>query len=100
MQVGQKLIIEVTIHDGMLYLRPIGAGINHLRRDLWEKSGKICYQASINEPDLVGMVEFEFKNNYKIQRVAHQTMLGHLRIQRLSKALSFMSRAFIEPLNS
>lgn len=40
--VGQKVIVEVTIHDGMLDLRPNGAGNRHLRCDLWEKSRKIC----------------------------------------------------------
>ena len=41
-QVDQKVIVEVIIHDGMLDLRLNGAGIRHLRRDLWERFGKIC----------------------------------------------------------
>jgi len=31
--------------------------------------------------DLGGTVEFEFKGHYKLQRVVHQTTLGHLRIE-------------------
>lgn len=49
-QVGQKVTIEVNIHDGMLELRPNGVGDRHLRRNLWERFGKIYHQGSINEP--------------------------------------------------
>ena len=42
-QVGQKVTIEVTIHDGMLDLRTNGMGGRHLRRDLWARFGKICH---------------------------------------------------------
>jgi hypothetical protein len=72
----------------------------HLRRDLWARFGKICRQESINEPELGGTVEFKFKKHYKIQRATQQTTLGHLRIERLSRALSVVSRALIEPLSS
>jgi len=33
MRVGQKVTVEVTIHNGMLELRPKGAGGRHLRCD-------------------------------------------------------------------
>jgi len=35
-RVGQKVTVEVSIHDGMLDLRPNGAGNKHLRCDLWD----------------------------------------------------------------
>ena len=91
-RVGQKVIVEVTIHDGMLD--------RHLRHDLWERSGKICRQGSINEPDFGGAIEFKFKRHYKLQRATQQTTLGHLRIELLSRALIVVSWALIEPLSS
>lgn len=48
----------------------------------------------------MGIVKFEFKKHYKTQRANQQTTLSHLRIKRLSRALSIVSRALIEPLNS
>jgi len=92
--------VEVAIHDGRLDLRPNGAGGRNLRCNLWARFEKICCQESINEPKLGGTVEFKFKKRYKTQRVAQQTTLGHLRIERLSRVLSIVSRALIEPLNS
>ncbi|MCY6488242.1 hypothetical protein, partial [Actinobacillus pleuropneumoniae] len=86
------MTVEVTIHDGMLDLRPNGVGGRHLRCDLRARFGKICHQESINGPKLGGMVEFEFKRLYKTQRAAQQTTLGHLRIERLSRVLSIESR--------
>lgn len=94
------MTVEVTIHDGMLDLRPNGAGDGHLRHDLWARFGKIYHQSSFNEPDLGGTVEFKFKKCYKLQGAAQQTILGHLRIERLSRALFFLCQASIEPLSS
>lgn len=105
MRVGQKVTVEVTIHNGMLDLRPNGAGGRHLRHDLWEIFGKIYHQGSINDPDLGGTVEFKFKRPYKLQRAAQQTTLGQLRIEQLyalhslSRALFDLYREFIERLN-
>ena len=61
------MTVEVTIHYGMLDLRPNGVGGRHLRRDLWTRFGKINHQGSINELDLGEMVEFKLKSaiNYK-----------------------------------
>lgn len=98
--VGQKVTVEVTIHDGMLDLRPNGVGDRQLRHDLWARFGKICCEGNINELDLGGTVEFKFKKCYKIQMVSQQTTLGHLRIQRLSRVLIVVSRALIKPLSS
>jgi len=86
--VGQKVTIEVTIHDGMLDLRPNGTGSEHIRRNLWAIFGKIYYQESINGPELGGTIEFEFKRHYKTKRAMQQTIVGHLRIERLSRVLS------------
>ena len=77
------MTIGVTIHDVMLDLRPNGAGGRHLRCTLWEIYGKIFHQGSINELDLGGTIEFEFKRHYKFQWVTQQTTLGHLRIELL-----------------
>ena len=66
-QVGQKVTIEVTIHDGILDLRPNAVGGKHLRLDLWARFGKICCEGTINEPDLGGTVELKFKKHYKLQ---------------------------------
>jgi len=92
--------VEVTIHYGILNLRPNGVGSRHLRCDLWVRFGKTYRQESINEPELEVMVEFEFRKCFKIQRATQQTTLGRLRIERLSRALSVVSQALIEPLSS
>ena len=89
MRVGQKVTIEVTIHDGMLDLRPNGTGDRHLRHNLWARCGKIRHQGRINEPDFGGTVEFKFKMFYKLQGDTQQTTLGHLQIEQLSRALFF-----------
>jgi len=89
--------IEVTIHDGMLDLTPNGAGDKQLRCELWARFGKIYHQGSINEPVLGGTFEFKFKKCYKVQRATQQTILGHLRIEQLSRALIVVSRELIEP---
>lgn len=94
------MTVEVIIHDGMLDLRPNGAGDRHLRRDLWARFRKICRQGSINEPDLGRTVEFKFKKCYKLQGAAHETTLGHSQIERLSRALFVLCQALIEPLSS
>ena len=91
MHIGREVTIGVTIHDGMLDLRPNGVESRHLGCNLWARFGKIFCQESINEPKLGGMVEFEFKKNYKIQRATQQTTLGHFRIERLSETLSVVS---------
>jgi len=98
--VSWKVTIGVTVHDGMLNLRPNGAGGRHVRCDLCARFGKICHQKSTNGPKLGGMVEFKFKRHYKTQRAGQRTTLGHLRIERLSRALNIESRAIIEPLSS
>ena len=69
-RVGHKVIVEVTIHDGMLDLRPNGAGGRHLRRDLWARFGKIFRQDSIDGLKLWGTVKFEFKSRYKTPRAS------------------------------
>lgn len=61
------MTIGVTIHDGMLDLRPNGEGCRHLRCDLWDRFGKICRQESINGSKLGGMVEFKFERHHKTQ---------------------------------
>lgn len=90
------MTVEVTIHDGMLDLRPIGADGRHLRHDLWEIFRKICRQGSINKSDLGGTVEFKFEKHYKLQGAAKQTTLGNLRIELLSRPLFVLCRALIE----
>ena len=100
MRVSQKVTIEVTIHDGMLDLRPNRAGDRHIRHNLWERFRKIYYQGSINELYLGGVVEFKFKKRYKLQRDAQRTTLGHLRIELLSRYLFVLCQALIEPLCS
>ena len=59
----RKVIVGVTIYDGMLNLRSNGVGDEHLRCDLWAIFWKICCQERINEPDLGGTVEFKFKKH-------------------------------------
>jgi len=98
-RVGWKVIVIVTIHNVMLGLRPNGVGGRHLRRTLWARFGIIYYQGSINGPDLEGTVEFEFKMNYKLQRDAQQTTLGHLRIE-LFHIQRFMNPNLFNLLNS
>jgi len=85
-QVGWEVTIGVTIHDEMFDLRPNGADVGHLRRELWERFGKICCQESINGPKLGGVIEFKFKRCHKTHKASQQTTLGHLRIERLSRA--------------
>ena len=68
--IGQKVTIEVTIHNGMLDLRLNGAGGRHLRCNLWASFGKIFCQESINEIELEGTTKFKFKKRYKIQRIS------------------------------
>lgn len=94
------MIVEVTIHDGMCDLRPNVVGSGHLRQTLWARLEKIYCQEIINGLELGGMVKFEFKRCYKTQRVAQQTTFGHLRIEKLSRALSIESQAIIETLSS
>lgn len=104
-QVGQKVTVEVTIHNVMLDLRPYEGGGRHLRHDLLVRFGKICGQGSINEFDLGGTIEFEFKRHYKLQRFSQQKKLRHLWIEQLyivhilSRALFDLCRAFTKPLN-
>jgi len=62
----------------MLDLRPNGVGGKHLRHYLWAIFWKICYQESINELELWGTVEFEFKKRYKTERACQQITLGQL----------------------
>jgi len=78
MRVGPKVTVGVTIHNGMLYLRPNGAGGRNLRHNLWKIFGKIFRQRSINDLDLGGTVEFKFKRHYKLKRVVQQTTLSLL----------------------
>ena len=68
MKIGYKVIVEVTIHNGMTNLRENGAGGGNLRHDLWERFGKTCHQGSINESKLRGMVKFKFKRCYNTKR--------------------------------
>jgi len=99
MRVGQKVTVEVNIHDWILNLRPNGVGSRHLRHDLWAIFWKISHQESINEPELGRMIKFKFKKCYKIQRAAQQKTLDHLQIERLSRALSVVSQVLINPLS-
>ena len=69
MQVCWEVTVGVTIHDEMSDLRPNGASGGHLRHELWENFGKICYQESISGPKLGGRVEFKFERRYKTNRV-------------------------------
>ena len=75
------MTVIVTIHDVMLSLRQKGASDRNFMQALWARFGKIYHQGSINEPDLGGMVEIEFKRCYKLQRATQKTTLGHLRIE-------------------
>jgi len=99
-RVGWEVTVGVTVHDGMSNLRKNGAGGGHLRQELWARFRKICRQESIDGPKLGGTVKFEFKRHYKTQRASQRTTLGHLSIERLSRAQSVESRAIIEPLSS
>lgn len=80
-QVGQKVTVEVTIHDGMLNLRPNGAGNSNLRRDLAERFWKIYHQGRINEPDLGRTIKFKFTKHYKLQGDTQQATLGHYKLR-------------------
>ena len=54
-----------------------------LRHKVKIRFGTICHQSHINESNMGGMVEFEFKRAYKSQVALHRTTLGILRIQLL-----------------
>lgn len=102
--VDRKVTAGVTIHDVMLHLRPNGVGSRNLRRALWVRFGKIYHHESINEPNLGGTVELEFKRCYKLQRATQQKTLGHLWIELLYAScilrwdLFALCWALIEPL--
>ena len=83
-QVGHKVTVKVTVHDLTIEMQPNGAGDRHLRWNLWVRSFKICRQFDINEPNLGGIVEFEFKIPYKLQVVVQRKTLGISRIELLS----------------
>lgn len=39
-RVGQKVTVDITIHDGMLNIRPNGVGGRYLTHMLWARFGK------------------------------------------------------------
>ena len=55
-RVGQKVTVEVTIHDLMVGLRPNRASCRHLRQTLRGRFLKICRQSIINGPNVGGTV--------------------------------------------
>jgi len=84
------MTVTITIHNVMLGLRPNGLGGRNLRQTLWATFLKLCYQSSINGPNVGRTVEFNFKRSYKLQRDAQQTTLGNLRTELL-RTQTFMN---------
>jgi len=67
--------VGVTIHDGMLDLRPNGVGDEHLRFYLWARCGKIFRQESINGPKLGEQLNLNSKGAIKHKGLASKEHL-------------------------
>lgn len=95
--VGWEVTVGVTILDKMSDLRQKGVGGGHLRHELRARFGSMCRQERIDEPELEGIVEFEFKRRYKTPGASHETTLVRLRFEQLIRAQSVECRARFEP---
>lgn len=77
-RVGWEVIVDVTVHDKRSNLRQKGASGVQLRQELRARFGTIYRQEGINDSEVEGMVEYTFKQYYKIPWASLEATLGCL----------------------